>query len=96
MSGYSPNILVFGRNPNLPSVLSSSLPALEPCSVSESVQRNLTAMHSARKAFIAAESSERIRRALRMKVIMIPLLVMVIVCIISGIIIKAGKVQVKL
>lgn len=68
VSGYSPNVLVFGRNPNFPSVLSDDLPALESCTLSEIVRRNSNALHCAKKAYIAADSSERIRRALRMKV----------------------------
>ena len=67
VSGYSPNVLVFGRNPNFPSVLIDDVPALSPCTHSELVRSNLQIMHSARKCFVAAESSERIRRALRMK-----------------------------
>ena len=66
--GYSPNVLVFGRNPNLPSVLKDKLPALENVTVSHVVADHLNAMHSARKAFIEAESSEKIKRALRRKV----------------------------
>ncbi len=53
--GYSPYQLVFGQNPNLPSVLVHKLPALEGTTVSAKVG----------KAFTEAESSERIRRALR-------------------------------
>ena len=49
-------------------MLSDYIPALEPCTASETVRKNLNVMHCARKAFIAAEASERIRRALRMKV----------------------------
>ena len=63
-NGFTPNILVFGRNPNTPTVLSSELPALEKAST-ETVRDNLNAMHAARKAFIQKESSEKIKRALR-------------------------------
>lgn len=63
--GFSPNQLVFGRNPNFPSVMHDQLPALEGKTTSEVVSDNLNAMHSARKAFIASEASEKIRRALR-------------------------------
>ena len=63
--GFSPNQLVFGFNPNLPSVLIDDLPALEPVTLSDSVYQNMNAMHKARCAFIEAEASERIRRALR-------------------------------
>ena len=63
--GFSPAQLVFGRNPNLPSVLNDKLPALEGATASEQVAQNLRAKHEARKSFIEAESSEKIRRALR-------------------------------
>ena len=63
--GFSPAQLVFGRNPNLPSVLNDKLPALNGVTASEQVARNLKAKHEARKAFIENESSEKLRRALR-------------------------------
>ena len=62
--GYSPNQLVFGRNPNLPSTLSSQLPALRTKTSSELVAEHLNALHSARRAFIQAESSKKIKTAL--------------------------------
>uniref|UniRef100_A0A7M5XEQ1 Integrase catalytic domain-containing protein n=1 Tax=Clytia hemisphaerica TaxID=252671 RepID=A0A7M5XEQ1_9CNID len=62
--GYSPNQLVFGRNPNLPSTLTSQLPALRTKTSSELVAEHLNALHSARRAFIQAESSKRIKTAL--------------------------------
>ena len=67
VSGYSPNQLVFGKNPNFPSILNDDIPALESCSTSEVVRRTLNAIHCARNAFVSSESSERVRRALRMK-----------------------------
>ena len=63
--GYSPNQLVFGRNPNLPAVLNDKPPALEGVTASELVAENLNAMHAARKSYIANESSEKLRRAIR-------------------------------
>ncbi len=63
--GWSPYQLVFGSNPNLPSVLVDKPPALEGTTISEVFAKHLNSMHAARKAFIQAESSERIRRALR-------------------------------
>ena len=50
--GFSPNQLVFSRNPNLPSFLNDKLPALESVSTSEVVAINLNAIHAARKQFI--------------------------------------------
>lgn len=63
--GYSPHQLVFGQNPNLPSVLIDKPPALEGTTKSEWVAKHISTLHAARKAFIEAEFSERIRRALR-------------------------------
>ena len=63
--GYSPYQLVYGRNPNLPSVLTDKLPALEGTTMSEIVGKHIEALHSARTAFTRSECSERIRRALR-------------------------------
>ena len=45
-------------------MLSDDLPALEIETESVTVMKNLIALHSARKNFVAAESSERIKRAL--------------------------------
>ena len=66
-SGYSPNQLVFGYNVNLPTVLTDLPPALEPTTSSNIIRRNLNAMHAARVNYMKAESSEKIRRALRAK-----------------------------
>ena len=63
--GFSPYQLVFGHNPNLPSVLTNKLPALEGVSESHLVADLLNALHSARREMIMLESSEKIRRALR-------------------------------
>ena len=64
INGYSPNQLVFGSNPILPSLEVNKLPALECKTASEVVARNLNALHEARKQFIQADSSQRIQRAL--------------------------------
>ena len=63
--GYSSNQLVFGRNPNLPSILVDRPPALEGVSTSQVVANNLNLIHANRKAYIECESSEKLRRALR-------------------------------
>lgn len=68
VGGYSPYQLVFGRNPILPSVMVDELPALEGTTISETFAIHLNALHAGRQAFIKAESSERIRRALRHRV----------------------------
>ena len=66
--GYSPNMLVFGWNPNYPDVLTSELPALETQVSSVTVENNLKALNSAREAFVQSECSEKIKRALKHKV----------------------------
>ena len=64
-NGYSPYQLVYGRNPNLPGVLTDKPPALEGTTTSQMLASHLNASHAARKAFIEVEASEKIRRALR-------------------------------
>ena len=49
--GFSPNQLVFGFNPNLPSVISDLPPALEGTTASDIVRKNLEALHSARENY---------------------------------------------
>ena len=62
--GVSPYQLTIGTNPKLPSTLSDKLLALTNKPVSKVVSQNGEASHKAQEAFIAAETSERIRRAL--------------------------------
>ena len=57
--GYSPNQLVLGRNPNLPSLLTAKPLAL--CTPSELIAEHLNALHVARKAFIQTWQSYYIR-----------------------------------
>ena len=65
--GFSPNQLVFGKNPNFPSVLIDNPPALEGKTSSEVIANHLNAMHAARQAFVQAEASEKLRRAIKAK-----------------------------
>ena len=63
--GFSPFQLVFGKNPRIPGILVDRPPALDSDTSACIVRENANAIHSARRAFIASESSEKIRRALR-------------------------------
>ena len=63
--GFSPIQLVVGCNPNLPCAITNNLPAQEEVKVSDTVRNHLNALHSARRAFTKAESSDRIKRALK-------------------------------
>ena len=67
-NGYSSHQLVFGEDPNLPNIMSNTLPALEGTTSSEVFAQHLNALHGARNAFIQTEADERIRRTLRNKV----------------------------
>ena len=63
--GFSPYQLVLGNSPKLPSVLSDKPPAfISDQKISQILENNLKALHTAREAFIQAESSAKIRRAL--------------------------------
>ena len=66
-SGFSPNQLVMGRNPNLPSILNNKLPAFRSVTSSKLIADHLNALHKAREAFTESESSEKLKRALRRK-----------------------------
>ena len=65
--GYSPNQLVFGRNPSLPSYSVNNLPAMEE-SASDLLRKHLNAMSESRKVFLERETNEKLRRAIRLKV----------------------------
>ena len=66
--GYSSFQLVFGKQPNLPNLMTDKLPTLEGVTTSQSVAAHINAMYGARKEFMAAQCDEKIRRALRHKV----------------------------
>lgn len=65
--GFTPLQIVTGKNPNIPSTTTSNIAALEDSwhSSQDSFLPRLQSLHAARQAFIQAESSERVRRALR-------------------------------
>lgn len=62
--GFSSYQVVFGQNPNLPNVMTESVPALHRTTSSKIFASHLNALHSAWKAFIGSESCERIRLVL--------------------------------
>ena len=66
--GYSPNQLVFGKNPNLPDILSGSPPSLEETTSSKALAKHLNLLHASRKAFIKSEACTKIKAALRAKI----------------------------
>ena len=60
---FSPYQLVFGHNPNIPGNSNNRLPALSTPN-DDIVREHLNCLHKARSAYIEAENSNRIRRAL--------------------------------
>ena len=67
-NGFSSHQLIFGKNPNLPGIMTDGLPALEGSTCSETLAQHLNAMHATRRAYLETEANERIRRALRGKI----------------------------
>ena len=64
--GYSPNQLVFGKNPILPNVMGECSPAMcETENEEDTVRENLIAMKKAREVHIQQEASSKIKRALK-------------------------------
>ena len=63
--GFSPAQLVYGQNGNFPSVSNSTLPGFEDVPESSAAGIHIAALHSARQAFIEAESSQKIKTALK-------------------------------
>ena len=63
--GFSPVQLALGYNPQLPNVLVNKPPANCEPNHKDVIRKHFNVMKSAREAFIKAESSERIKRALK-------------------------------
>ena len=62
--GFTPNQLVFGHNPNFPSVLHKKAPANNPNNHSKLVQQHLNTLHIARQNFLKAEADEKLKPVL--------------------------------
>ena len=58
-NGFSSHQLVLWKNPNLPNIITETLPALQGVTTSEILKHHLDAMHSARKAFIKCEQVKK-------------------------------------
>ena len=66
--GFSPYQLVFGKNIRLPNILEDPPAAWEEPEKSKQLIDTLNAIHTARKAYTAAERCERIKKALKAKI----------------------------
>ena len=60
-----PTQLAIGQNPRLPSALSDGFPALEGETTSPVIAEHLDTIASARKAFASAQTSAKLKRALK-------------------------------
>ena len=65
--GYSPYQLVFGRNPRIPSIFTHEPPSLEVVNRSTAVERHITFQNACRQLYLRAESSSRIKKALKQR-----------------------------
>ena len=63
-NGFSPAQLVFGRNTNLLNFLDNRLPLQENPTLPD-IASHISALHAARRAFIASESSSKLKLAVR-------------------------------
>ena len=63
--GFTPAQLAIGQNPRLPSAISDGLLALEGETTSSVIAEHLNTIESARKAFASAQTSAKLKRALR-------------------------------
>ena len=63
--GFSPQQIVSGYAPRLPSTLDQDLPALENVTTSDVIRIYLFTLHKTREAYIQSKNADRIRRALR-------------------------------
>ena len=63
--GFTPYQLVMGQNPQLPSILNDHPPSFSTkVETSRVLAEHLQALHAAREAFVQADNSQRIKRAL--------------------------------
>ena len=63
--GFTPAQLAIGQNPKLPSTFHDDLPALEGVTTSSVIAEHLNTIATARKAFVQAEISAKLRKALK-------------------------------
>lgn len=66
--GFSPAQLVLGFNPHLPSIYTDKPPALSAERYPDIIENHLKALRKGREAFIQAQNSAKIRRALNSKI----------------------------
>ena len=68
VNGFSPNPLVFRKNPRLPCILNDNPRSLQGTSDSDSLTEHLNTLHAARVEYAKAEASQRLKQALLAKI----------------------------
>ena len=63
--GRSPSQIVFGVNPNIPTLQTCGPPGMEEADVDRTIAKHIAAMHAAREEYIKSESNRTIREALK-------------------------------
>ena len=63
--GFTPHQRVYGHSPNIPSILSDNVCSSNTEYESNAVRTHLNLLHDTRQAYVSAESSDRIKRALK-------------------------------
>ena len=66
--GFSPHQRVFGRNPHIPNVASSNVCHTNSDYESDHVREHLNLLHKTRVAYMKAENSDRLKRALSSRI----------------------------
>ena len=64
-NGFSPSKIEFKKKNNLPNNMNDTLPALEKVITSADLALHIATVHSARQAFMKAQTSEKIKIALK-------------------------------
>lgn len=68
IQGFSPNQLVFGKNPKVPQISTNKEGSLREKTPSTIVREMLNTLQKAREEYIAAENNNRLKRAIKCKV----------------------------
>ena len=67
--GFSPFQIVYGTNPTIPGISNSTPPSLSSEFASKDVRNHIARIDKAREAFRAADNDERIKRALKARIV---------------------------
>ena len=68
VSGFSPFQIVFGKDPQLPSVYTAGPPGLKEVVMDKAVANHINALHMARQAYIAGESDKVLKGMLKQRI----------------------------